>query len=68
MLFGLGQERDAAFIASCAGNAEAGWRSTVAVIDLYNQIHRHYGPVNQMLYAFLNEAISEILTAWEGVV
>lgn len=28
---------DAAFIASCAGAAEAGWRATIAAIEQYNR-------------------------------
>lgn len=31
---------NAAFIASCAGNAEAGWRSTMASIDLLLEMER----------------------------
>lgn len=35
-------EHDAAFIASCAGPAEAGWRATIAVISLL----QHFGVFN----------------------
>lgn len=31
---------DMAFIASCAGNAEAGWQSTLAAIDLLLEMER----------------------------
>ena len=32
---------DAAFIASCANNAEAGWKSTRSVIDYLLMMHKH---------------------------
>lgn len=31
-------EPDAAFIAACAGAAEAGWRATIATVELLNKI------------------------------
>jgi len=57
---------DAKFIASCAGAAEAGWRATLAAIDLSQEIRRHYGEINIMLHAILNEKEEEILQSWEG--
>lgn len=35
---------DADFIAFCAGNAEEGWRSTVAQIDHISELLRHPSP------------------------
>ena len=32
---------DAAFIASCAGNAEAGWKTTRSIIDYLLMMHKH---------------------------
>jgi hypothetical protein len=46
---------NAAFIAACAGAAEAGWRSTIAAIDLILKIGWTEG-----------EICKGILTAWEG--
>ena len=42
MIYGSRNEghSNAAFIASCAGNAEAGWRSTLAAIDLLLEMER----------------------------
>jgi len=37
----LQEESDASFIASCAGPAEAGWRATIAVIDI-NMCRAHW--------------------------
>jgi len=34
-----GNGHDATFIASCAGAAEAGWRSTIAAIDDWQSLH-----------------------------
>ena len=33
---------NASFIASCAGNAEAGWRSTLAAIEVVMQCHDNW--------------------------
>lgn len=63
---------DAAFIAACAGPAEAGWKSTIAAIDwiLYEIQHgwsgeeehdHHFGPQ-------IRDLASSILAAWEGLV
>ena len=52
---------NAAFIAACAGPAEAGWRSTITVIEFYLNS-------NGISQVFLYELICEILTAWEGLV
>ena len=49
---------DAAYIASCAGPAEAGWRSTIAAIDIC---------LDYDLGALEIMAI-EIIGAWEGIV
>jgi hypothetical protein len=52
---------DATFIASCAGAAEAGWRATVAAIDLLEDAADigtgHYTPLAV-------EAAQKIIAAW----
>jgi hypothetical protein len=55
---------DASFIASCAGAAEAGWKATIATIDGLDQLRRHYGPINIMLMAFMDEQEEAIIAAW----
>lgn len=53
------------FIASCAVNAESGWRSTVAAIDHISELLRH--PLPELTAAA--EALADvILNEWEGVV
>lgn len=54
---------DAAFIASCAGPAEAGWRSTITMIDSVFQMRKHVKHVREvMMAASLIE--DDILAAW----
>ncbi len=54
-------DNNAAFIASCAGPAEAGWRSTIAAIDkVRSQIL--YG--NEEADDFANEISHAIIYAW----
>lgn len=60
--FGVRREADAAFIAACAGAAEAGWRSTIAAIDALD-------PNNPALIGVEysqedNAALNAILAAW----
>ena len=52
---------DADFVSACAGPAEAGWRSTIAVIEFYLNS-------NGISQGFLYGLICEILTAWKGLV
>jgi len=47
---------DAAFIAACAGRAEAGWRATKAVIASLQYRHAYSGVAR--------EALQDILAAW----
>lgn len=58
--------RDAAFIAACAGNAESGWRSTIAAIDgLEDAYHALRNACNAPGYAGdAMKRINEILAAW----
>ena len=59
-LNGLGHaEENAAYIAACAGAAEAGWRATIAAIDFAESMPGH-------IWRESLEAL--ILTAWEGLV
>lgn len=51
---------NAAFIASCAGNAEAGWRSTLAAIELIEDRFNSLAIQSLSTYTCL----SAILTAW----
>lgn len=50
-------EHDAAFIAACAGPAEAGWRSTIAAIDGIYAAAR-------AVHDWRNRQIEFILAAW----
>lgn len=58
-------DRNAAFIASCAGNAEAGWRATRATIDWLIFMHDHgegwrnVGLVEDILATFPLELIQK---------
>ena len=47
---------DAAYIAACAGSAEAGWRSTLAAIEALEEMDEH-----SHLYKYITGAI---LAAW----
>lgn len=67
------RDNNAAYIASCAGNAEAGWRATIAAIDGLRDLDKWCrtwtddngcaGAVIQSVSAQLDS----ILTAWEGL-
>jgi hypothetical protein len=50
---------DAIFIASCAGPAEAGWKATIAAIDLMFAMH---GLAGIDIYAL--DATGDIIAAW----
>ena len=54
--------QDATFIASCAGNAEAGWRATIAAIDgLHRLINLGEGTVD---YDIACQTRDAIIAAW----
>lgn len=56
---------DAAFIASCAGNAEAGWRSALAAITAAQRyIERSQSIGDHCGIECANGVINSILTAW----
>ncbi len=57
----LNHAANADFIAACAGPAEAGWRSTIATIDVI--LNRGGMPVPQ---SDLGIIVQDILAAWEG--
>lgn len=60
-------KEDAAFIASCAGNAEAGWLSTKAAIDTIHIMQRNRGDqglVTETLDAVTEALTTQILAAW----
>lgn len=73
---GLLRDANAAFIASCAGNAEAGWRSTKAAITALTHFQSvDLSPCNggscmvatdaeDALESFTNAFAESILTAW----
>jgi hypothetical protein len=46
-----GNINNAAFIASCAGAAEAGWRATIAAIDVIELLEAHNGPLATTIIA-----------------
>lgn len=55
---------NAAFIAACAGPAEAGWRATIAAIDALQMIDENCDFED---FAAL-DAMLEIIKAWESIV
>lgn len=55
---------DSAFIATCAGPAEAGWKSTIAAIDALEAAHVALLDGDDTAW----NGIAAILTAWEGIV
>lgn len=55
---------DANFIASCAGAAEAGWRSTIAAIDALDSAHMASTDGDDFAW----DGLEAILQAWEGLV
>ena len=52
--------RNAAYIAACTGSAEAGWRSTLAAIELALVLCKPVGTLNEPARNFINA----ILAAW----
>jgi len=54
-------KEDAAFIASCAGNAEAGWKSALAAIEWLLRI---YEKCDEPTSTYAEQALQEILAAW----
>jgi len=55
---------NAAFIAACAGAAEAGWRSTLAAIESVPLVNRGASPSLTQREELL---VAGILAAWEGM-
>lgn len=55
---------DAHFIASCAGAAEAGWRSTIAAIDGLKAHLDDYKDAEIKPNYYVEKAIVAILAAW----
>jgi hypothetical protein len=52
-----GESKDARFISSCAGPAEAGWQTTIDIIDAMEQLHEN-----------TQEHLARpILTAWQPI-
>lgn len=56
-------KEDATFIASCAGNAEAGWQSTLAAIDWVLKCEQFRESVRDTSWPEL-EITTNILAAW----
>ena len=54
------QKKNAAYIAACAGAAEAGWRSTIAAIDEFNDLSDWGASCRD----FANKALDRIIAAW----
>ena len=70
--------KDAAYIAACAGSAEAGWKATIAAIDgllaaesLIYSVQNDYdeSPVKWWIEqrGKVMEAQDAIIAAWEGI-
>ena len=60
-------DRDATFIASCAGPAEAGWRATIAAIDGFQRLSKWNFPGWEGDHGIISEIegeIDAILAAW----
>lgn len=56
---------DMAFIASCAGNAEAGWKSTLGVIDVALDCESWDGMTHEMyIRPDAERTLKTILAAW----
>ena len=53
-------DNDAVFIAACAGPAEAGWRATIAAIEILFHHWRYTMPLTPELYTMQQF----IITAW----
>ena len=57
--------RNAAYIASCAGNAEAGWRATRAAIALLLSMGEHQHDIETAKAGF--DALESILAAFPNI-
>jgi len=56
---------DAAFIASCAGPAEAGWRATIAAIDMLQKDYESLNDAgNKDGMRVIQWRMDEIIAAW----
>ena len=55
------QHNNAAFIASCAGPAEAGWRATIAAVD---GLLRVYARCDEPTSTYAEETLAAIIAAW----
>jgi hypothetical protein len=64
--FDISSENNAAYIAACAGRAEAGWRSTIAAIDLILDYARMIQPLEygEAINYSMRQIRAEILDAW----
>ena len=60
---GVNGMHNAAFIASCAGNAEAGWKATRAVIKMIQTFGNHMVIPDSKAY----DALEEILAAFPNI-
>jgi hypothetical protein len=59
------RQENAAFIAACAGNAEAGWKSTLAVIETAKEMKSWDGSIHQMyIRPDAEEIINAVLAAY----
>jgi hypothetical protein len=58
-------EHNASYIAACAGTAEAGWRSTIAAIDLMLAAIDLAVKNGTTTNHILQPAIESIIAAWE---
>ena len=61
--------KDAAFIASCAGSAEAGWRATIAAIDDTLNVDQALSEevqkiTTQMMITANGRMVEQIIAAW----
>ena len=59
-LYGYCGESNAAYIASCSENAEAGWLSTIAAIKALNKIHESSDLLDDSAW----DALAEIRQLW----
>ncbi len=59
-LLGMDAEGNAAYIASCAGPAESGWKATIAAIDLLTN--------DGTDYARYEPELKKLIAPWEGVI
>jgi len=66
----VGKIPNPVFIASCAGPAEAGWRATIAAIDSLCEIKKlpfDLWAGDSGTISVADNALDEILAAWEGI-